>query len=84
LIATTNEQMERLFSMFRQQVNPERVIATLEFRSAKLVWVHTGAEPVALWPLMASTRHWAMTIWITHGISSQTHGLNTTRNKEMH
>ena len=48
LIATTNQQMVGLLGMFRQQVDPNRVIASLEPPSAKGIWVHTGTEPVAL------------------------------------
>jgi hypothetical protein len=40
--------MVGLLSMFGQQVDPNRVEATLEPRSAKVIWVHTGAEPIAL------------------------------------
>lgn len=48
LIATTDEYMERLFSMLRQQVDPERVVTTLEPWSAEVIWIHAGTEPVAL------------------------------------
>ena len=48
LITTTNEQVERLLSMFRQQVDPERVVATLESWPAKLIWIHILTEPIAL------------------------------------
>jgi hypothetical protein len=40
--------MEWLLSVFRQQVNPDRVVAALESGSAKVVWVHTGTEAIAL------------------------------------
>ena len=48
LIATTDEYMERLLGMLRQQVNPERVITTLKPGSAEVIWIHTSAKPVAL------------------------------------
>jgi hypothetical protein len=48
LIAATNEHMERLLGVLRQEVNPERVVTTLESWSAKVIWVHTGAKPIAL------------------------------------
>jgi hypothetical protein len=48
LIAATNKHMERLLGVLRQEVNPERVVTTLESRSAKVIWVHTGAKPIAL------------------------------------
>jgi hypothetical protein len=48
LIATTNEQMERLFNMLRQQVGPKRVITTLESWAAEVVWIYTGTKSIAL------------------------------------
>ena len=48
LIATTDEQVERLLSMLRQQVDPDRVVATLKSWSAVVVWIHTGAKSIAL------------------------------------
>jgi hypothetical protein len=49
--------MEWLLSVFRQQVNPDRVEAALESGSAKVIWVHTGAEAIALSGLMALEYH---------------------------
>ena len=77
--------MERLLSMLRQQVDPEGVVTTLEPRSAKVIWIHTSAKPIALWHSAPSgRRHRAMTTRITHGISSRTHRLSTSGNKEIH
>jgi hypothetical protein len=48
LIAPTDEQEERLFSMMRQQVDPKRVVAGPESWSAEVIRVHTGAKLIAL------------------------------------
>jgi hypothetical protein len=48
LIATANEHVERLFSMLRQQVDPDGVIAALKSWSTEVIRVHTGAEAIAL------------------------------------
>jgi hypothetical protein len=68
LIATTNEQMEGLLSMFLQQVDPDRVIATLKSGPTKVIWVHTVAKSIALHGLTSSRGHGAMTIWVAHRI----------------
>jgi hypothetical protein len=48
LIATTNEQVEGLLSMLCQQIDPDRIVATLEPRSTEVIRVDTSTEPVAL------------------------------------
>lgn len=58
LIATTNQQMEGLLGMFCQQVDPNRVVASLEAQSAKAIWVHAGAEPIALRGIYVIKRSW--------------------------
>jgi hypothetical protein len=54
LISATNQQMEGLLGMLCQQVDPNRVIASLEPQSAKGIWVHAGTEPIALRGFMSS------------------------------
>jgi hypothetical protein len=85
LVATTDEHMEGLLSMFCQQVYPNRVITSLEPRSTEVIWIHTGAEPIALRELMSSRGHGcdAMSILFTHRICSQTHRLAIIRDKEI-
>ncbi len=75
-----------MFSMFCQQVYPKRVIASLKTRPAEVIWVHTGAEPIALSGLMSSRGHGydVMTFFFAHRICSQTHRLTMTRDKEIH
>jgi hypothetical protein len=84
LITTTNEQVEGLFSMFRQQVDPNGVVATLESRSAKVIGVHVDAEPVTLHGSTSSRDHCEITSLFTYRICGQTHCLMITGNKEIH
>jgi hypothetical protein len=71
--------------MLCQQVYPNRVIASLEPRATEVIWIHTGAEPIALREWVSSRGHGcdAMAVLFTHRICSQTHRLTITRDKEI-
>lgn len=76
--------MKGLLSMFRQQVDPNRVVASLEPRSAKAIWVHASAEPIALRGFKLSRGQAAMRNKYTHRICSQAHRLTITGDKKIH
>ena len=65
LVATPNEQVEGLLCMFCQQVDPNRVVAALEPRSAEGISVHADAEPIALHGRASSRGHGAMSSLLT-------------------
>ena len=70
--------------MFCQQVDPNWVEATLESRSAEVIWAHASTEPITLRGLTSLRGNGAVSNWVTYRIRSQTHRLTMTGDKEIH
>ena len=48
LVTTTDQEVKRLLLVVHQKVHPQRVIATAESWTSKIIWVDTSAEAITL------------------------------------